>query len=74
MTDQDTATRTRFATALRAAGAFLRTVFEIRDVVGLAGAGFVAYGAGEIYRPAGFITLGGLLLLGVFLSARAPRA
>ncbi len=41
------------------------------DCAAIAGAGLVSYGAGLIYRPAGFIVLGGLLLIGAFLAARA---
>lgn len=43
----------------------------LRDLAGLLGAGLVAYGAGEVYRPAGFIILGAMLLAAAFLSARA---
>ena len=35
----------------------------LRDLAGLVGAGLVAFGAGEIYRPAGFIVAGALLLV-----------
>ncbi|MDB5458141.1 MAG: hypothetical protein JWP92_3726 [Caulobacter sp.] len=70
MTDS---TRTRFAKFLRSAATFVRGAFDARDLVGFAGVGLVAYGFGQIYRPAGFIVLGGLLLVGVFLSARTSR-
>ena len=43
----------------------------LRDLAGLCGAGCVAYGAGAIYQPAGFIVLGSMLLSAAFLSARA---
>jgi hypothetical protein len=56
----------RLAVALRA-----RMGDTIRDLIGLAGAGLVAYGAGEIYRPAGFIVGGLFLLVGAFLTAKA---
>jgi len=42
-----------------------------RDAAGLLGAGLVAYGVGEIYRPAGLIVAGVMLLTAVILSARA---
>ena len=44
-----------------------------RDLGGLVGAGLIAYGAGLIYRPAGFIVAGLLLLASAFLLARADR-
>lgn len=44
-----------------------------QDSAALAGAGLIAYGTGLIYRPAGFIVLGGLLIAGAFLSAK-PKA
>ncbi len=43
----------------------------VRDLAGLAGAGLCAYGAYEIYPPAGFIVGGWLLLVGAILAARA---
>jgi hypothetical protein len=43
----------------------------VRDVAGLGGCGLVAYGAGLIYHPAGFIIGGLFLMAGAFLSARA---
>ncbi len=44
---------------------------DVNDVAALSGAGLLSYGAGEIYRPAGFIVMGGLLIIGAFLNARA---
>lgn len=41
-----------------------------RDFLGFAAVGCVAYGSWLIYEPAGFIVFGGLVLAGVFLSAR----
>lgn len=52
-----------FGRAAETAGRLLnRSAAAAATVPGLAGAGLVAYGAGEIYRPALFIT-GGLFLL-----------
>lgn len=45
----------------------------LRDVAGLSGGGLLAFGAGEIYRPAGFIVAGALLLGAAWLSARIRR-
>lgn len=42
----------------------------LRDAAGLLGVALVAYGAHEIYRPAGFIVAGVLLVVGAFLAAR----
>lgn len=42
-----------------------------RDAAGLAGAALISCGAGMIYRPAGFIVAGLLLLVGAVLDARA---
>jgi hypothetical protein len=42
-----------------------------RDIAGLAGAALIAFGAGMIYQPAGFIVAGVLLLVGAMLDARA---
>lgn len=42
-----------------------------RDFAGLAGAGLIAYGSALVYRPAGFIVGGLLLLAGALLTARA---
>lgn len=44
----------------------------LRDLLGLAGAGLIAYGAWLISPPAGFITGGALLVIGVVLSSLAP--
>lgn len=44
---------------------------SIPDVLMLAGAGGLAYGAWLIYAPAGFIVAGLLLLSGGVLTARA---
>jgi ABC-type protease/lipase transport system fused ATPase/permease subunit len=41
-----------------------------RDLAGLAGAGLVAYGAWLVYRPAGFIAGGVLLIAASILLAR----
>lgn len=44
----------------------------IVDVVGIVGAGLIAYGAWLIYQPAGAIVAGALLLTGAWLfSSRA---
>jgi len=60
--------RIQFASAGRA---ILRAAPSLTtDGAALAGAGFVAYGAGLVYRPAGFIVLGALLIIGAFLSAK----
>lgn len=42
----------------------------VRDVLGVSGAALLSYGAAEIYRPAGFIVGGVLLIVGAYLSAR----
>lgn len=42
-----------------------------RDVTGLLGAGLMSVGVSEIYRPAGLIVAGAMLLTAAFLSARA---
>jgi hypothetical protein len=42
----------------------------IEDCILIGGAALVAYGAWEIYRPAGPITAGILLITGVILKAR----
>lgn len=42
-----------------------------RDAAGLIGAGLISTGAGMIYRPAGFIVAGFLLLVGAVLDARS---
>jgi len=44
----------------------------VPDLLLIAGAALVAYGAGLIYRPAGFITAGLLLLLAGVLASRSP--
>jgi len=41
-----------------------------RDLAGLAGAGLISYGAWIIYRPAGFLVAGAMLIVGSFLAAR----
>lgn len=46
----------------------------VRDLVGLAGAGLVAYGAWLIYPPAGFLAGGALLIAAAALAALAGRA
>ena len=46
----------------------------LRDAAGLCGVGLITYGAWLIYPPAGFITGGILLVVGVYLlSASAVR-
>lgn len=42
----------------------------IDDLLATAGAGFISYGVYIIYRPAGFITLGVLLIAGACVVAR----
>jgi len=44
----------------------------IRDGAGILGAALIAYGAALIYRPAGFIVGGLLLISGALLAARTP--
>ncbi len=39
------------------------------DAAGLAGAGLIAYGAWQVYHPAGFIVGGVLLVAGAWLLA-----
>jgi hypothetical protein len=46
----------------------------IRETAGIAGAASIAYGAWLIYRPAGFIVAGALLLAGSILDARSTPA
>lgn len=43
----------------------------VRDVVGMAGAALVSYGAWQVYQPAGFIVGGAMLIAGVAYSALA---
>lgn len=43
----------------------------VRDIAGVAGGALIAYGAGLIYRPLGFIVGGMLLVAASFLLARA---
>ncbi len=58
-------------TVIRALGGVLNAAPAlVRDVAGLAGVGFVAYGAWLAYPPAGFIVIGSALLTAVYLSAR----
>jgi hypothetical protein len=53
------------------AGAALRVILAVvPDCCALAGAALTAYGAGLVYRPAGFITGGMLLMAIAFLAAR----
>ena len=42
----------------------------IEATVLLAGAALIAYGAWLVFRPAGFITAGALVIAGVILNAR----
>jgi hypothetical protein len=44
----------------------------VRDVAGLAGAASIAYGFYLVSPPYGFISGGGLLLIGALLTALAP--
>jgi len=46
----------------------------LRDAAGIIGIGLISYGAWTIYRPAGLIVAGMLLLAGAVLAARAGRA
>lgn len=46
----------------------------VRDLTGIAAVGLIAYGAWLMAPPAGFIVAGVLLLMGVILIARAPKA
>jgi hypothetical protein len=48
---------------------FIAALPELRTVAGLAGAAFIAYGAWLIYRPAGFIVAGLMLVTGAILDA-----
>lgn len=47
----------------------------LRDVIGVSGAAAIAYGAWDIYPPAGFIVGGALALVGAIIhaGASAPR-
>lgn len=56
-----------------ARGAFAAIPVIVRDLVGLAGAGLVAYGGWLIYPPAGFIIGGLLLIAAAWLAVRAQR-
>jgi len=49
----------------------IRSALTLTDVVGIAGAALLAYGAWLIYRPLGFLVAGALLLAGSLLLARA---
>jgi len=71
--------RTRCASLLDAAGSRLRQAMNraassalanIPDVLIVAGASSLSYGAWLIYPPCGFITAGALLLLAGILAAR----
>lgn len=54
------------------AGAALRVIMGVLpDMAALAGAALTAYGAALIYRPAGFIAGGVLLMAMAFLAARS---
>ena len=46
----------------------------VRDLAGLCGVGLVSYGAWLINPPAGFITAGILLIVGILLLALGNRA
>jgi hypothetical protein len=56
-------------TVLRAIAVY--TPIVVRDVVGIAGAGSVAYGAYIITPAAGFIVGGALAIVGSYLASRA---
>jgi hypothetical protein len=43
----------------------------LRDLAGIAGAGSIAFGAWQIYAPAGLIVGGALVLTAVYFLARA---
>jgi hypothetical protein len=58
----------QLSAALRAFGPALSNGVE--SAVLLGGAALIAYGAWEVYRPAGPITAGVLLIAGVILRAR----
>jgi hypothetical protein len=58
----------KIGSGLAAVGAALPSL--LLDLVGLAGAAAIGYGAWMIYAPAGFITGGCLLLAGTLLVAR----
>jgi len=45
-----------------------------RDATALAGGGLIAYGAGMVYPPAGFIVGGVLMIVVAFLSALKAKA
>ena len=63
----------RFARALgRGWGRAIRALPGLlRDAAGLCGAGATAYGAWQVYAPAGFIVGGGLLVAGAWLDGRS---
>lgn len=52
------------------AAAFRAVPDLTRDAAAIGGAGLIAYGAWQIYAPAGMIVAGVLILSGVLLSAR----
>jgi hypothetical protein len=45
-----------------------------RDIAALSGAGLVSYGAWLVYQPAGFITLGAILLAACVAGVPSNRA
>ena len=59
------------ARAGRAAAAAMPDL--IRDLAGVSAIALIAYGCWLIYRPAGFIAAGVLILVGVFASASRSR-
>jgi hypothetical protein len=63
---------TMLAAALRSVAAGVPGF--VRDIAGLGGVGLVSYGAWLIYPPAGFITGGFLLIVGVLLVALGNRS
>lgn len=58
----------RIGTAIRSLGPAVESVVETGSLLG--GAALVAYGAYQIYSPAGAITAGVLLIAGTILRAR----
>lgn len=60
---------------LKALAAALRqtTPSYVRDLVGIAGVGLVVQGAYDIYRPAGLVVAGVLMIATALLWARGAR-
>ncbi|MBP7704189.1 MAG: hypothetical protein KA105_02750 [Caulobacter sp.] len=61
--------------AVSVAGAWLKAnaVDYLRDGAGLAGAALIAFGAGKIYEPAGFIVAGLFLVAFAVLTGATPK-